>query len=134
MNALNILLAEDSEGDAFLTIEAFKDTNLDNSISVVRDGEQAIDFLNKRGVYAGADRPDLILLDINMPRVDGNEVLIYIKTQPEFKAIPVIILTTSNAESDKLECLKNYADQYLSKPLVPEILFDAIKQIQTKCC
>src|SRR3979409_2536469 len=92
-NAIEILLVEDSPGDARLTVEALKEGKLSNHISLVRDGVEALDYLRKKGPHANAVRPDLILLDLNLPKKDGREVLAEIKVDPDLKRIPVVILT-----------------------------------------
>jgi len=130
MTPIHILLVEDNEGDIILTMEALKHGRVRNKISIARDGEQAIRFLNKEGAYSGAERPDLILLDMNLPRIDGKEVLTYIKNDPDLKAIPVVMLTTSTAEKDILEAYKNYANCYISKPVDLEKFFDVVQKIE----
>lgn len=130
MNQIHILLVEDNEGDVILTLEALKNGKVSNNVSIARDGEQAIRFLNKEGEFAGVERPDLVLLDINLPRIDGKEVLIYIKTHPDLKAIPVVMLTTSTSEKDILEAYKNYANCYISKPVDLEKFFNVVQQIE----
>ena len=130
MNPIHILLVEDNEGDIILTMEALNEGKVRNKISIARDGEQAIQFLNKEGVYAHTERPDLILLDINLPRIDGKEVLIYIKSNPQFKAIPVVMLTTSTSEKDVFESYKNYANCYISKPVDLDKFFEVVQKIE----
>ncbi len=130
MNAFHILLVEDNEGDIILTMEALNEGKAGNKISIARDGEQAIQFLNKEGVYSNAPRPDLILLDINLPRIDGNEVLIYIKTNPILQSIPVIMLSTSTSEKDIADSYKNHANSYISKPADLDKFFEVIQKIE----
>ena len=130
MSPIHILLVEDNEGDIILTMEALNEGKLYNKISIVRDGEQAIHFLNKEGEYTDAARPDLVLMDINLPRIDGKEVLIYIKTNPLLKSIPVVMLTTSTSETDVLESYKNHANCYISKPVDLEKFFDMVQKIE----
>jgi two-component system, chemotaxis family, response regulator Rcp1 len=114
---IHILLVEDNEGDIVLTLEALNDAKLRNQISVVRDGEQALEFLSKRGTFVNATTPQLVLLDINLPRIDGKEVLQRIKTDPDLKKIPVVILTTSSSERDIVEAYSNHANCYITKPV-----------------
>jgi CheY-like chemotaxis protein len=130
MTPFHILLVEDNEGDIILTMEALNEGKAGNKVSIARDGEQAIQFLNKEGAYADATRPDLILLDINLPRIDGNEVLVYIKTNPVLKSIPVIMLSTSTSEKDIAESYKNFANSYISKPADLDKFFEVIQKIQ----
>ncbi|MEO6542278.1 MAG: response regulator, partial [Ferruginibacter sp.] len=108
MKAIHILLVEDNEGDIMLTTEALEEGKIANKISIVKDGKHAIDFLNKKGGYENASLPDLVLLDINLPKKNGHEVLQYIKHAEALKQIPVIMLTTSSSEKDILESYKNY--------------------------
>lgn len=114
---IEMLLVEDNPGDARLAKEALKDSKLLNNIHHVSDGEQAIDFLRRAGAYAGAPRPDLILLDLNLPRKDGREVLAEIKADPNLKTIPVVVLTTSEAEQDILQSYRLHANCYITKPV-----------------
>jgi len=111
-----ILLVEDNEGDMILTMEALEGLKHQHIISRVKDGEQAIHYLKKEGVFEQAVLPDLILLDINLPRLDGKEVLTFIKQSISFKKIPVIILSTSNSERDIEECYQHGANCYVVKP------------------
>src|SRR5512145_3282379 len=103
MKSIEILLVEDNLADVRLTLETLKDEKLHNNLSVVNDGVEALAFLRREGPYAAAVRPDLILLDLNLPRKDGREVLAEIKNDPNLKAIPVVVLTISEAEKDILE-------------------------------
>lgn len=111
-----ILLVEDNEGDMILTMEALEGLNHQHVISRVKDGEQAIHYLKKEGLFEHTLLPDLILLDINLPRLDGKEVLSFIKQSSLFRKIPVIILSTSNSERDIEECYNNGANCYVVKP------------------
>ena len=114
---IEILLVEDNEGDARLTREALRDCKIRNALHHVWDGEEAIDFLHGCGQHAGAPRPDLILLDLNLPRMDGSEVLSAIKEDDGFKRIPVLILTTSSAEVDILRSYSHHANCFITKPI-----------------
>ncbi len=112
-----ILLVEDNAGDVLLTREALKGSKIANNLHVVRDGEEAMEFLYRRGKYANSLPPDLILLDLNLPRKDGREVLDEIKTDDNLKKIPVVILTTSKSEEDILKSYNLHANCYITKPL-----------------
>lgn len=114
---IEILLVEDNPGDVRLTKEAFKESKILNRLSVVEDGTEAIAFLHQKGGYTRAPRPDLILLDLNMPKMDGRQVLAEIKKDPKLKNIPVIILTTSKAEQDILKSYDLHANCYIVKPV-----------------
>ncbi len=114
---VEILLVEDSPADTRLTIEGLKDSKLVNNLHTVVDGEQALDFLYRRGVYKGAPKPDMILLDLNLPGVDGREVLNQIKTDSELALIPVVIMTSSSADADVLHAYRMHANCYIQKPL-----------------
>lgn len=127
---LEILLVEDNEGDIRLTIEAFKEAKIRNQIKVVRDGEEALDYLRKQGKYTDAQSPDIILLDINLPKIDGKEVLSTMKSDPLLKTIPVIMLTTSSAESDVQESYENHANCYVIKPVDLNKFMDVIRSIE----
>jgi len=115
--AVNILLVEDSPGDVRLTQEAFRDASFDVKVHVATDGVEALAFLRHEGPNAKAPRPDLILLDLNLPRMDGREVLAFIKADDSLKTIPTVILTTSDAEADILKSYELQANCYLSKPV-----------------
>ena len=117
MNSIHILLVEDNEGDIFLITEALEEGKIVNKISVLKDGKEAIDFLEKQGKYKNEETPDLILLDINLPKKNGHEVLEYIKTSENLKQIPVIMLTTSSSDKDVLLSYKNHANCFITKPL-----------------
>ena len=127
---IHILLVEDNEGDVVLTLEALKEARLKNKISVVRDGEEAIEFLYKRNRYAHVEMPQLILLDINLPKMDGKEVLLRIKSDPDLKKIPVVVLTTSSSEKDILEAYNNYANCYITKPVDLDKFIDVIRTVE----
>jgi len=127
---LEILLVEDNEGDIRLTIEAFKEAKIRNQIKVVRDGEEALDYLRKQGSYVNALSPDIILLDINLPKIDGKEVLSTMKNDPVLKSIPVIMLTTSSAHSDVEESYANHANCYVIKPVDLNKFMDVVRSIE----
>ncbi len=114
---LTILLVEDNEGDIVLTLEALKEANVSNTIHVVTDGEEALQYLQKQGRFNNAVTPDLIFLDINLPKIDGKEVLAEIKNDADLKVIPVVILTTSSSEKDILESYQHHANCYITKPV-----------------
>lgn len=113
---VRILLVEDNEGDIVLTLEALKEAKLSNGIQVVKDGEEALQYLRKQGRFKQAESPDLILLDINLPKVDGKEVLAVIKKDENLRIIPVVVLTTSDSEKDILESYQKHANCYITKP------------------
>jgi chemotaxis family two-component system response regulator Rcp1 len=125
MNEVQILLVEDNDGDIILTQEALKEGKIKNQISVARDGQQAIDLLNKATVL-----PDLILLDINLPKVNGFEVLAAIKSDDRFKMIPVIMLSTSGAENDILTSYNNYANCFITKPVDFNRFMEVVRTIE----
>jgi len=114
---VNILLVEDNLGDVRLTQEALKEGKVLNNLSIARDGEEAMEFLGRKGKYANAVRPDLILLDLNMPKKDGRAVLTDIKNDEELRSIPVVVLTTSVAEQDILKAYNLHANCYITKPV-----------------
>lgn len=114
---VDILLVEDTPSDVRLTREALKEAKVMNTLHVVGDGVEAMEFLRRQGRYANSPRPDLVLLDLNMPRKDGREVLAEIKGDPNLKQIPVVILTTSKAEEDILKSYNLFANAYVSKPV-----------------
>ena len=130
MSEIHILLVEDNEGDVVLTLEALKEAKLKNKISVVRDGEEALQFLYREGKFANEELPQLILLDINLPKIDGKEVLHRIKNDPSLKKIIVVILTTSSSEKDILESYDNYANCYITKPVDLEKFIEVIHTIE----
>lgn len=124
-----VLLVEDDAGDELMTREAFEDNKIGNTLHVVRDGLEALDFLYRRGDHTGAPRPDLILLDLNLPKYDGRQVLEQIKTDPDLSHIPVVVLTTSAAEEDILRSYKLHANAYVTKPVDLDQFIRAIQQI-----
>ena len=114
---IEILLVEDNEGDIRLAVEALKDAKIFNHINFVQDGVEAMAYVRKQGKFARALRPDLILLDLNMPKKDGREVLAEIKSDPDLRSIPVVILTISQAEQDILKAYDLHANCYITKPV-----------------
>ncbi len=116
-DAIEVLLVEDSPGDVRLTREAFKDAKVHINLHVASDGAEAMAFLKREGEHANAPRPDLILLDLNLPKKDGREVLAEIKESPTLKSIPVVILTTSASEADILRSYQLHANCYITKPV-----------------
>jgi len=128
---MQVLLVEDSPADITLTEEALKDTGVQTSLSVVMDGEQAIDYLHQRGNYSQAVRPDVILLDLNMPKKNGHEVLADMKDHPELEDIPVVVLTVSQAEEDIVKALNLRMNYYLSKPVHSQKLLPILHAIDS---
>lgn len=126
---LDVLLVEDSPGDVRLTQEAFLAANPSLRLHVAEDGEEALAFLDRTGVHANAPRPDLILLDLNLPKIDGREILKHIRSSASLKTIPTVILTTSDAESDIMQSYILHANSYLSKPVRLDAFEDIIKSI-----
>lgn len=126
---LQVLLVEDSPGDVRLTQEAFRDSVLDIRLHVAIDGIEAMDFLSREGAHADAPRPDLILLDLNLPKMDGREVLARIKQDEGLKTIPTVILTTSEAEKDIVTSYQLQANCYLSKPVALDAFENLVKSI-----
>jgi CheY-like chemotaxis protein len=126
---IEILLVEDSPGDVRLTQEALRDAKVQNILHVVSDGMEATSFLWRQGKYADAPRPDLILLDLNLPKKSGREVLEEIKVDPSLKSIPVVILTTSSAEEDILRSYQLHANCYITKPVDLDQFLKVVKTI-----
>jgi CheY-like chemotaxis protein len=129
-NEIRILLVEDNEGDILLTLEALKEARIGNEVDVVKDGDKALQFLKKEGEFKDAHTPDLILLDINLPRTDGFEVLAVIKKDERLSVIPVIMLTTSDSEKDILESYQHHANCYITKPVNFENFMNVIQTIK----
>ena len=127
---IDILLVEDNAGDARLTVEALRESKVSNSVSVVKGGVQAIAYLRGRGQFADATRPDLILLDLNLPRKDGREVLAEIKEDDDLKRIPVVVLTTSQAEQDILRAYDLHANCFITKPADLEQFLKVVRTIE----
>jgi CheY-like chemotaxis protein len=129
--AIEILLVEDSAGDIRLTREALRDAKVQNKLHVVSDGMQATYFLRQQGMYANAPRPDLILLDLNLPKKSGREVLEEIKLDPSLKSIPVVVLTTSAAEEDILRSYQLHANCYITKPVDLDQFLKVVRDIDS---
>ena len=127
---MEILLVEDSPSDTELTIEALKEAKIANSLSHVEDGVEAMEFLRRTNTYADAPTPDLILLDLNLPRKDGREVLLELKGDPELRVIPVVVLTTSKAEQDIIRAYELQANCYITKPVDFEQFVDVVRSIE----
>ncbi|MGB7750808.1 MAG: response regulator [Candidatus Acidiferrales bacterium] len=126
---MEVLLVEDSPGDVRLTQEAFRDANPSIRLHVATDGVEAMTFLRREGIYANAPRPDLILLDLNLPKMDGREVLAHIKEDHTLKTIPTVILTTSDAEADIVKSYQLQANCYLSKPVQLDVFESLVGSI-----
>ncbi|GLW07211.1 two-component system response regulator [Microtetraspora sp. NBRC 13810] len=126
---IEVLLVEDDPGDELITREAFEHNKIGNSLHVVRDGLEALDFLYRRDAYEDAPTPDLILLDLNLPKYDGRQVLERIKSDPDLAYIPVVVLTTSAAEEDILRSYKLHANAYVTKPVDLDQFINAIRHI-----
>ena len=127
---IEILLIEDSPSDVALTVEALQAGKIANNLNRVADGVEAIDYLRQRGKYAKALRPDLIMLDLNLPRKDGRDVLRELKTDPSLKLIPIIVLTTSRADKDVLQSYELNANCYITKPVDFEHFIEVVKSIE----
>jgi len=125
----SILLVEDDPGDVMLIRDALVEHKVGNALSVVSDGVQAMEFMRGLGAYADVERPDLVLLDLNLPRKSGAEVLAEIKGDPELSTIPVVVLTTSESEDDVLRSYQRHANAYITKPLDFERFRDIVRQI-----
>jgi len=128
MKGINILLVEDNEGDILLTTEAFEESRIINKIAAIRDGKAAINFFE--GLKNKEEIPNLVLLDINLPKMSGHEVLMYIKNSEKYKSIPVIMLTTSSSEKDILACYENHVNCYITKPIDVTDFMKAITKIE----
>lgn len=125
----NVLLVEDSPGDVLLTQKAFQDVNTSIHLHVASNGVEAMAFLKREGAYAGVPRPDVILLDLNMPKMDGREVLAQVKQDDSLKSIPTVILTTSEAETDIVKSYELQANCYLTKPMQLKDFENMVKSI-----
>jgi len=128
---IQILLVEDSPTDAELTLAAMKTAKMANEVVHVQDGVQAMEFLRRQGAYSQATQPDLILLDLNLPRKDGREILAELKDDPDLKVIPVVVLTTSKAEEDILRSYQLHANCYVTKPVNFERFLEIVQSIET---
>ncbi|GED10195.1 response regulator [Cellulosimicrobium cellulans] len=126
---IDVLLVEDDPGDVLMTREAFEDHKVTNRLSVVADGVSALRFLRKEGEHEGAPTPDLILLDLNLPRMDGREVLAELKADEALRKIPVVVLTTSEAEEDVVRSYSLHANAYVTKPVDFDRFIDVVRQI-----
>jgi CheY-like chemotaxis protein len=126
---IEVLLVEDDPGDVLMTKEAFEDYKVANHLHIVQDGVDAMAFLRREGDFEDAPRPDLVLLDLNLPRMDGREVLEAIKSDAELASIPVVVLTTSEAEEDVLRSYSLHANAYVTKPVDFERFIDVVRQI-----
>ena len=126
---IDILLVEDDPGDVLITKEALEHSKVTNSLNIVDDGEQALAYLRHEGDYADATRPDLILLDLNLPRRDGREVLAEVKADPDLRRIPIVVLTTSQAEEDILRSYDLHANAFVSKPVDFDRFVEVVRQV-----
>jgi CheY-like chemotaxis protein len=127
---IQILLVEDNPGDVRLTVEALRGARVANELHVVGDGQAAIDYLRRRGSYSDAPRPDIVLLDLNLPRLDGREVLADIKSDPDLSMIPILVLTTSSAEEDIARSYELHANCFVSKPVDFTQFIDAVRSLE----
>ncbi|MDZ7843466.1 MAG: response regulator [Anaerolineales bacterium] len=127
---IDILLVEDNPGDVRLTREALREGKVQNNLHVVMDGEEALQFLLREGKYKDSERPDLILLDLNLPKMDGRELLGRIKKERDLKRIPVVVLTTSRAEEDIVKTYNLHANCFITKPVDLEKFFTVVKSIE----
>jgi CheY-like chemotaxis protein len=125
-----ILLVEDNPGDVRLTREAFREGQIANRLHVVKDGVSAMEFLYQRGEYEDAPRPDIVLLDLNLPRKNGDEVLEEIRDDPDFDSLPVVILTSSEAQEDVVKSYELQANAYLTKPVDPAKFIETVQSFQ----
>jgi CheY-like chemotaxis protein len=129
LKPIDVLLVEDDAGDTLMIKEAFEDNKVRNRLSTVADGVEALAFLRRQGEYSDAPRPDLILLDLNLPRKDGRQVLEEIKDDAELRTIPVVVLTTSEAEEDILRSYSLHANAYVTKPVDFDRFIEVVRQI-----
>jgi CheY-like chemotaxis protein len=127
--AIEILLVEDDPGDELITREAFEHNKLKNNLHVAHDGEEGLDFLYRRGRFQDAPHPDLILLDLNLPKYDGRQLLEKVKSDPDLARIPVVVLTTSSAEEDIVRSYQLHANAYVTKPVDLDQFMSAVRQI-----
>jgi CheY-like chemotaxis protein len=126
---ITVLLVEDDPGDVLMTREALNEAKVLHELHVTENGEAALDFLHRQGPYGDAPRPDLIFLDLNLPRIDGREVLARLKADPELRSIPVVVLTTSDAEEDVLRSYDLHANAYVTKPVDFTGFLAAVRQV-----
>jgi chemotaxis family two-component system response regulator Rcp1 len=131
MRSITILLIEDNPGDVRLIQEIFREDKIYNKLEITRDGEDALNYLHQEGVYKNTPRPDLILLDLNLPKKNGNEVLVEIKSDEHLRRIPVLILTASKAEEDIARAYNHHANCYLTKPIDLNQFINVVQQIKT---
>ena len=129
VHPIEVLLVEDDPGDELMTREAFEDNKIGNRLHVARDGEEALDFLYRRGVHSEAPRVDLVLLDLNLPKYDGRQVLERIRADPDLTHLPVVVLTTSSSEEDILRSYTLHANAYVTKPVDVNQFIAAVRQI-----
>ena len=129
LQPIEVLLVEDDPGDELMTREAFADNRIRNRLHVAHDGEEALDFLYRRGEHADAPPVDLVLLDLNLPKYDGREVLERIRSDPDLTHMPVVILTTSSSEEDILRSYKLHANAFVTKPVDVNQFIEAVRQI-----
>ncbi|MDO8209899.1 response regulator [Conexibacter sp. CPCC 206217] len=129
MEPIDVLLVEDDPGDTLMIREAFEDNKVRNTLACVKDGVEAMQYLRREGEYADAPRPDLVLLDLNLPRKDGREVLAEIKGDDRLSTIPVVVLTTSQAEEDVLRSYRLHANAYVTKPVDFDRFIEVVRQI-----
>jgi two-component system, chemotaxis family, response regulator Rcp1 len=127
---IEILLVEDNPGDIRLTVEALKEGKVTNALQIARDGEEAMELLRRKGKFSEAHRPDIILLDLNLPKKDGREVLAEIKADDQLKMIPVVVLTMSKAEEDIFKTYQHHANCYITKPIDMDQFLGVMKQIE----
>jgi CheY-like chemotaxis protein len=129
VHLIDVLLVEDDPGDVLLIQEAFEFNKVRNTLSIVSDGEEALQFLRREGEHADAPRPDLVLLDLNLPRKDGRQVLAELKSDAALRSIPVVVLTTSEAEEDILRSYDLHANAYVTKPVDFDRFIEVVRQI-----
>jgi CheY-like chemotaxis protein len=127
--AINVLLVEDDPGDVLITREALSAAKILHNLEVVDNGEAAVSFLRQEGEYVDAPRPDLVFLDLNLPRLDGREVLAMVKSDEMLRRIPIVVLTTSNAEEDVLRSYDLHANAYVTKPVDIDAFMNVVRQI-----
>lgn len=134
MSPIKILLVEDNEGDIVLTVDALRDFSISHEVTVLKDGWEALQYIENRGRYSDRDEPDLILLDINLPKLDGHELLTKVKNNKSKLHIPVVMLTTSSAKTDIMKSYQNHANCYITKPLDVEDYGRVISSIESFWC